>query len=146
VAVVVGYDHHPASRAALLFAGQLAGALSVHLYVVHVVDVSDSPLVGASCHPNRATRRYLDSERQHVATALAAAPAEWTYHLMNGDPVAVLLAAARDRDVSMIVVGRPEHGLGAAVGHLVTAAVTRALIRRSDCPVVVVPEPVNGAR
>jgi nucleotide-binding universal stress UspA family protein len=40
----------------------------------------------------------------------------------------------------MLIVGRPEHGVGAAVGHLITGSVARNVLRRSNRPVVVVPE------
>lgn len=46
-------------------------------------------------------------------------------------------------------VGRPhgpERGLGAALRHIVTGAVARTLIRRSERPVVMVPDVVGGLR
>jgi len=144
VALVVGYDRHLASRAALLFAAELAGALNVALHVVHVVDRSDSPINVEAASSAGATERRLEGERRHVAAALDAADVQWSYHVMDGDPVAALLAAASEHAASMIVVGRPEQGLVATVGHIVTGAVARTLIRRSQRPVVVVPHVVEG--
>jgi nucleotide-binding universal stress UspA family protein len=130
VVLVVGYDRHPASRAALVFAGELAGALNVPLHVVHVVDDADHAGAGGE---------DLDAAgRQHVGDALGEV--QWTYHRLRGDPVTVLLEAGSQHGASMLIVGRPEQGIGAAFGHLITGNVARNLLRRSNRPVVVVPE------
>lgn len=135
--LVVGYDRHPASRAALVFAGELAGALNVPLHVVHVVDDADDSATtptssaGGGAHDG-------DPERQHVADALG--DVQWTYHRLRGDPTTALLEMANHHRASMLIVGRPEQGIGAAIGHMITGNVARHLLRRSNRPVVVVPE------
>lgn len=137
--LVVGYDRHPASRAALVFAGELAGALNVPLHVVHVVDDADDD----DTAPTTSTRHGaedLDAESHYVADALDAADVQWTYHRLRGDPATVLLETTNQHSASMLIVGRPEHGIGAAVGHIITGNVARNLLRRSNRPVVVVPE------
>lgn len=137
MALVVGYDRHPASRSALLFAGELAGALNVPLHVVHVADLSDSDLGAEPPKP-------AEDELRPVRDALESTGVQWTYHRLSGDPVAALIEAASQHAAWMIVVGRPEQGLGATLAHIVSGAVARNLIRRSPRPVVVVPESVNG--
>ena len=135
--LVVGYDRHSASRAALVFAGELAGALNVPLHVVHVVDDSDD--AGAARASSAGTGgEDLDAERQHVRDALGEV--QWTYHRLRGDPVTALLEMTNRHGASMLIVGRPEQGIGAAFGHLITGNVARNLLRRSNRPVVVVPE------
>lgn len=137
MALVVGYDRHPASRAALVFAGELAGALNVPLHVVHVVDDADnavtmpagSAVVGGE---------DLDAERQHLADALGNV--QWTYHRLRGDPSTALLEVTNQHGASMVIVGRPEQGIGAAIGHIITGNVARNLLRHSNRPVVVVPQ------
>ncbi|MGH3555622.1 MAG: hypothetical protein ACRDT5_24130, partial [Mycobacterium sp.] len=99
-----------AGRAALVFAGEFAGALNVPVHVVHVVDGPGSP--AASKVSDRTTERDPDIERQRVADAL---------------------------------VGRPEHGVEAALGHIVSGSVARNVLRHSRRPVVVVPE-YGGSR
>jgi nucleotide-binding universal stress UspA family protein len=143
VALVVGYDRHPASRAALLFAGQLAGALNVPLHVVHVADASDSTL-GAGPPTSADDHQLLRAEQRSVRAALESTGVQWSYHVMSGDRVAALIEAASEHAASMIIVGRPEHGIGATLGHIVSGAVARGLLRRSPRPVVVVPESANG--
>jgi len=129
VVLVVGYDRHPASRAALVLAGELAGALNVPLHVVHVIDDADDVSPDGD---------DVDAERQHLADALGAV--QWTYHRLPGDPATVLLDATHQHGASMLIVGRPEQGIGAAFGHLITGNVARNLLRHSARPVVVVPE------
>ena len=109
MALVVGYDRHPASRAAVLFAGELA-------------------------------ERRLNTERQHVGEALDAVHVQWTHRVLHGDPVTTLLKAADECAATLIVVGRPQHGLGPVLSHVVTGTVTRNLLRHSTRPVAVVPE------
>ena len=114
--------------------------------VVHALDMSNSPLVDASTQPNHAAQQNLRTAREHVQAALQAVPVRWTYDLTDGDAVDALLAAANAHAALMIVVGRPEPGLGAALGHMLTNAVTRTLIRRSPRPVVVVPDVADSLR
>lgn len=140
MALVVGYDRHPASRAALLFAGGLARALDMPVHVVHAVDRSDSAFIGTPDGAADAVERRLSGERQHVGQILDAAYVRWTYHLLDGDPVAAILKTADDCAATLIVVGRPQHGIGPSVSHLVTGAVARNLLRHSTRPVAVVPE------
>jgi nucleotide-binding universal stress UspA family protein len=101
VALVVGFDRHPASRAAVQFAGALAGALTVALHVVHVADDSDST-IGAG--PTAADDERRTDERQ-VRAMLESTGVQWSFHLTNGDPVAALIEAAAEHAASMIVVG-----------------------------------------
>ncbi|KAA8958477.1 universal stress protein [Mycobacterium sp.] len=131
MALVVGYDPHPASRAALVFAGELAGALNVPVHVVHVVDGPDTP---------------AELERQRVADALGGPDLQWSYHRITGDPAKVLVKAADEHSAMMLVVGRPEQGVEATLGHLVAGSVARNVLRHSRCPVLVVPEYGGGPR
>ena len=138
MALVVGYDRHPARRTAVLFAGEFASALNVPAYAVDVVDRSDSPISATPARLPDATERMLDAEHQDVGNGLEAAHVQWTHPLLNGDPVNALPKAADEYAASMLVVGRPEHGLEAALGHIVTGTVARSLLRRSRCRVVAV--------
>ncbi|MEB4211209.1 universal stress protein [Mycobacterium sp. 94-17] len=140
MALVVGYDRHPASRAAVLFTGGLANAMDVPVHVVHVVDRSDSAFFATSTDAADTVERRLSTERRHVGEILDATHVRWTYHLLDGDPVAALLKTADDCAATLIVVGRPQHGIGSVVSHLVTGAVARNLLRHSTRPVAVVPE------
>lgn len=117
--------------------------LKVPLTVVHVADLSD--MVIGSERSDSTDDRRSDLERQHIATVL---PDElhWSYTLVGGDPVDALIAAASQYAATMIVVGRPQHGISATIGHIVSGAVARNLMRRSPIPVAVVPETADGHR
>lgn len=137
MSVIVGFDHHPASMVALQRAGDLAAALGTHVHVVHVTSVSDGTL---ATHGGGEPTTAVTSDQVRVAGALDGLDVQWTFHRRDdGDPAHALLEAASQYDASIIVVGRPEDGLGAALGHMVTGAVARTLIRRSPLPVLVVP-------
>ena len=143
MALIAGYDRHPASRAALAFAAELAAGLKVPLVVVHVADLSD--MVIGSEQPTSADDRHAELERQRI-DALLASDVRWSYTLVGGDPVDALIAAAGQYAATMIVVGRPQQGISATIGHIVSGAVARNLVRRSPIPVAVVPEPADGHR
>lgn len=66
MALVVGYDRHPVSRAALLFAAELAGALNVPLHVVHVADLSDKPIAAEPQTLGGVSERQLQAEERSV--------------------------------------------------------------------------------
>ena len=143
MALIVGYDRHPASRAALLFGAELTAALNVPLAIVHVADLSDM-VIGAE--PSALTDdRHADLERQRIAAVLSD-EVRWSYSLVGGDPVDALIEAAAQYSASIIVVGRPQQGISAAIGHIVSGAVARHLLRRSPIPVVVVPESADPRR
>lgn len=60
-------------------------------------------------------------------------------HLLTevGDPVSAIAAAAAARSVDVIVVGCHHRGL---LGRLFDPSVSHGVLRRSTCPVLVVPE------
>ena len=136
MALVLGYDRHPAGRAALTFAGELAGALNVPLHVVHVISDGDDATGG----PTNSTSASASDETRHLEDALDAAHVQYTYHRLTGDPATILLDAANEHSAAMLILGRPEQGLGATVGHIITGNVARNVLRHSTRPVVIVPE------
>lgn len=145
MAVVVGYDRRPASRAAVLFAGELAGALGVPVHVVHVADISDPPAAADSSGDAKPTPHAQPAlVPEHVGDALDWAHVQWTYHLRHGDPAAAILHAADEHAATLIVVGRPQQGIRSMFGHLVGGRVARNLLRHSTRPVAVVPEFAEG--
>ncbi|MGH2966903.1 MAG: universal stress protein [Solirubrobacterales bacterium] len=85
---------------------------------------------------NRALRREL-SERH--AAAIAAQDICVDGVLRDGDPGTVLIDLARDRD--LLVLGSRGYGPLRAV---LLGSVSQAVIRRANCPVVVVPRGATG--
>ena len=146
MSLLVGYDSHPASRSAMLFAHDLAETLHENLYVVHVVDINDTPINPDRIDWEVSTEQHLEVVREQVTALLGDSADDWTYRSERGDAVNTLIELAIECRASMIVVGRPQHGVGAAIDHLVTGAVARTLVRRSSLPVVIVPDSWRSLR
>lgn len=137
--VIVGFDRHRASLAALRFGHDLAADLDVPLHVVHVVDQNDTPVDPDAADWTEQTDTHVRELREQAQSLLAQVPGDWSYHSLHGDAADVLLALAEVEDAAMIVLGQPEHGFGASVDHLLNGAIARTLLRRSSRPIVVVP-------
>ena len=73
---------------------------------------------------------------QEIAKRLRKEGLEATALLVHGPTVEVILKEASDLDVDMIVVG--SHGRG-AVFHLIMGSVSEGILRKSRCPVLIVP-------
>lgn len=139
--LVVGYDQHAASWAALSFAAALAVRLNACLHIVHVVDLEDYPVDPDAADWEEGGQTQLNAEREQVRFALKGVDRPlWSYTAVRGEPVRCLLDAADKHEALMLVVGTPEHGLSATVNHLLAGSIERGLLRKSGRPVVVVPE------
>lgn len=139
--LIVGYDEHPASQAALTFAARLSSWLDAELNVIHVVTLDDYPIDPDGADWEADGERELSAEREQARRILEGQGAStWTYDIVRGEPVRLLVEACERHDAAMIIVGKPEEGLGAMLGHLVSGSISRGIMHRSKRPVVVVPE------
>ena len=139
--LIVGYDEHPASRAALKFAAGLSRRLDAELNVIHVVTMDDYPIDPDNAEWEANGERELAAEREDARRILQAHGASrWTYDVLRGEPVRLLVEACERHDAAMIIVGKPEQGLGAMLGHLVSGSISRGILHRSHRPVIIVPE------
>jgi nucleotide-binding universal stress UspA family protein len=141
VALVAGYDRHPAARAALDTAIALAAELKAELHVVHSSTLDDFG-IDPDCDQFEAEHaRALADERAEVTRLLGDSGLVWTYHEKHGDPSQALAELADRVDARMIVVGathagRIRHALGGE-------SVAKRLLRCQQRPLLVVPEPKN---
>lgn len=141
--IVVGYDEHPASRAALAFAAALAFRLDAELNIIHVLSLDDYPIDPDGPDWEACAEREVSDEREKAREVLGAhGLTKWTYDVQRGNPVRLLVDACEKRDALMIIVGKPEQGFGAMLNHLVTGSISRGLLHTAHRPVVIVPE--NG--
>jgi nucleotide-binding universal stress UspA family protein len=130
VRILVGYDGSEAAKRALGVAARLAGKNG------HVVVANVSPALQFGL-PNPV---WIDEQEPLLdeATAILAeaglADAETLSPL--GDPIDGLLAAAKDADADLLVVGT--HGRGAA-GRFIAGSVSVGVARKAPCDVLVVP-------
>ncbi|MEU7899119.1 universal stress protein [Nonomuraea sp. NPDC049152] len=135
--LVVGYDRHPAGRAALVTAADLAVRLEASLLVVHVVDLADHPIDPDAADWDTRAQAAAAAERDEVGVVLADHPLPWTSLTRRGDPARQLLDLAGQHHAMMIVVGAARTGLSA---HLLTGSVVKHLTRHIDRPILIVPD------
>jgi len=134
--VVVGVDGSTGSDEAAHAAAVAASAAGAHLVVVRAFDWPTAGITGLPVDVDGRSAAHGSSQVR--LTWLVAQLAQWLpagqieARLVDGEPVAVLRAAAAD--AALLVVGA--HGQawhsGATLG-----SVTAALVRRSPCPVLV---------
>lgn len=139
--ILVATDFNESSQAALLKAKELADAFHAELQVLHVID---DPYDFAGPIP-----RYLPEANAFRQTLKDAANAELdqaltpdevahygaTLSLCIGKPAVEIVRFAKDRQVSLIVMGT--HGRG-PVWHMLLGSVAEKVVRHAHCPVLTV--------
>lgn len=142
--IVVGFDDHEASRKALLQAVQLCTALKVHLHVVHVVGIEDTPIDPDNAEWEGGIASRLEQLREDAEQLIALAADDWTYHAVSGNSWQRLLAVSEEVDAGMIVVGQHlhAHALASALGHFLSAggkdSVAQRLVHHGGRSVLIV--------
>lgn len=138
--ILVAVDDSPAALSAVQAAVELALLSGGRIRFVHVIGDGDLARAFSRIgHENR-----LDAKRDHAAASLlrhvsatadrAGVSAETA--TVTGEPAGLLLAAARDWDAQIVVMGRSDvRGPGRAY----VGSVVRAVLEFSEVPVLVVP-------
>jgi nucleotide-binding universal stress UspA family protein len=130
VRILVGYDGSEAAKRALEVAAHLAGGEGQ----VVVANVSPALQFGL---PDPV---WLDEQEPLLVEATAilreAGVAEPTTMSPLGEPVEGLVAAAKEAEADILVVGT--HGRGAA-GRFIVGSVSVGVARKAPCDVLVVP-------
>ena len=138
--IVVGVDHSPGAKAALLFANEEARLRGASLHVVHAWIYGyigytgiegDTPILGADLHEIEAA-----AEAALVATVQEVLPetdVPMEMRAVMGTPAAVLVEESRNAD--LLVVGSRGHG---GFAQLLLGSVSQQCAHHADCPVVIV--------
>lgn len=139
-AVVVGVDHSPGARAALIFAEKEARLRGATLRAVHAWQYGyigyaglegRMPALGGDINElHAASEAALEAS---VREALPESDVEIERRTVQGVPAAVLVDESRDAD--LLVVG--SRGLGGFVG-LLLGSVSQQCAYHAACPVVIV--------
>ena len=139
--LLTAVDFSPQTGRVLDAARHLATALQAELWLVHAA--APEPVVrgyGAGARQDRkqTAREYREEHRliQEAAADAREAGIKATGLLVQGPPAKMILKEAADLDADMIVVG--SHGFGAVLG-LLLGSVSKTVLRKADCPVLVVP-------
>jgi nucleotide-binding universal stress UspA family protein len=138
--IIVGVDHSPGAKAALVFANEearLRGATIravhawQHAYIGYTGPEGNVPPIGADIDElHTAAVAALEAS---VREALPETDVEITLHAMQGAPAGVLVDESRDAD--LLVVGSRGHG--GFVG-LLLGSVGQQCAHHAECPVVIV--------
>lgn len=122
-------------------AGEIAKAMSARVWLVHVAE-PDPEFVGWDAGPQSVRDGVADAFReehravQKMADELRGASVDATALLVQGSTVETILQQASNLDANMIIVG--SHGRGAA-HRLLVGSVGEGVLRKAECPVLVVP-------
>lgn len=138
--LLLATDFSPQATAAMGYAAELSGRLGVPLLVVAAFQIPIYPL------PEGVIIRSADTIAQLLAqtsTDLAAARAtaiELGAHgvetvVVEGNPAAEIVRIARERDMSLIVMG--SHGRG-GISRAILGSVADKVMRTAHCPVMIV--------
>jgi nucleotide-binding universal stress UspA family protein len=140
--ILVAVDDSRTALAAVHAAVALAPLTGGRLRFVHVM--GDGDLIRALARMGRDGKlpaertRAADSLLRHVSAEAQRAGVEAETASETGEPAARLLAAAREWEADLVVMGRSDvRGAGRAY----VGAVTRAVLEFSEIPVLVVPRP-----
>ncbi len=138
--IVVGMDESRDARRALAWALSLAEGSDAEIVAVHALGLL-THLEGPSLVPSAGHRGAIAARLENEwCDALKGNPTAHRCLVVDGEPVHVLLEAAREVDAGLIVVGRR-----GSCGHpgLLIGSTSQQLVHQADRPVVVIPaEPV----
>lgn len=137
--LVVGFDRHPASHAALTYAMDLAGRLNAFLHVAHIVDTDDLPIDPDSADWEQCIGDVVDQERREACAMLAAIPGNWAFYSRRGNPARLLTMIADANDALMLIIGTNRGGMMSLVERAVGESVSATLARHAHRPVLLVP-------
>ncbi|GAB2856326.1 universal stress protein [Nocardioides pacificus] len=143
--ILVAVDDSPAALGAVQVAVDLALLSGGRIRFVHVIGDGDllRALSGIGHDAGLAAKREqaATSLLRHVAAVAGRAGVAAETARLTGEPAGSLLAAARDWDAHLIVMGLWDvRGAGRAY----VGSVTRAVLEFSDVPVVVIPRSPDG--
>ena len=149
--LLVGVDFSESTEKIVKKAEEIAKALSAKVWLMHVAKPEPSDLYGAGYEPDAIglemdpqtfrdslAKRFHKEHRQlqEIADRLRKAGLDTTALLVQGETVETILKEVSKLDVEMIIVG--SHGRG-AMYQLLMGSVCEGVIRKSKCPILVVP-------
>jgi len=139
--LLVGVDLSDSTEAVVRTTEKIARALSAKVWLLHVAE-PDPDFVGFEVGPQSIRDsiskefRGEHSRVQEIAGRLRGGGLDTTALLVQGATADTILEEAAKLDVDMIVIG--SHGRG-AVHHLLVGSVSETVLRKSECPILVVP-------
>ncbi|QNN24920.1 universal stress protein [Planctomycetales bacterium ZRK34] len=139
--LLVAIDFSDISSKVLTTSLNLARALAGELYLIHVAE-PDPIFVGHEVDPQvdreaLAQRLRVEHSRlQEMAAQVESAGVKVTPLLVQGPTVEKILDEAQQLEASLIVMGTHGHG---ALYQTLVGSVSSGVLRKTSCPVVMVP-------
>ena len=149
--VLVGVDLSESTEKIVKKAKEVAKAISAKVWIIHIVKPEPADFYIGGHEPDSdkfetdpksfrdslAKRFHVEHRTlQEIADRLRKAGLDTTALLVEGEPAETMLKEASKLDVDIIIVG--SHGRG-AMHQLLMGSVSEGVIRRSECPILVVP-------
>lgn len=148
--LLVPLDLSDATTVLLEHAGRFAAALQAKVILLHVIepvasyvpvgasmDVLTAPPTGQTLDP-----RDVEKRLERLAEPLRSKAPEVEVRVLVGLAVDEVLACAESEHVDYIVVASHGHG---ALYHLFSGSVVTGILKRTQCPVLVVPASASFA-
>ena len=133
--IVIAVDFEDASRRAIGVAKELAAPLGAKLVLVHAYELPVYTYPGLEPSILPGFHHEVTQAAHHALEALADEVGVPDAMLRDGPPAREILAAARERQAAMIVMGT--HGRK-GLAHALLGSVAEKVIRESDVPVLTV--------
>lgn len=141
--VVAGVDFSEQTALVIDRALELSASRDAMLHVAHAT--RDSPHGALLLEPSFPRHLSLVAAEQELAAVVTTRTAHAPHvpprgvmtHVFSGDPARALSALAADLDAELIVVGTHDRR---GLSRFLHGSVTRKLVRRAPCPVIVVRE------
>lgn len=143
--ILVPLDFSDTSGELLRVAAETAGARGAALHLLHVIEPvataagleTDPAMAQLQVAQDLDAEKRIESERlRKMASEIAGRGIPCTSEVRFGLPADEILAAAESIAAGLLVMGSHGHG---ALYHLFTGSVVTGVLRRIDCPVLVVP-------
>ncbi|MGD9634786.1 MAG: universal stress protein [Pirellulales bacterium] len=147
--ILAAVDLSSVSDAVLREAESFARATSARLTLLHVVAPNTEEFVGYEAGPPAAVKSRTEkfgheyAELEQRVAALRAAGIDADSLLVEGSTVETILKEADRLDARLIILGSHGHGM---LHQALVGSTSAGVIKHSDRPVLVVPDPHPGRR
>jgi len=140
--IMIATDFSPHARAAFRHALAIAQAFQSELILLHVLELNDMlsqlPPIGENYFTPALTQAQEEHIRQLGEAWLKDCGSTASRLLIRqGSPFVEILAAAKEEEVDLLVVGT--HGRG-IIAHMLMGSVAERIVRKAACPVLTVRE------
>jgi nucleotide-binding universal stress UspA family protein len=138
--ILIATDFSEHARVALRYAAALAGAFESEIVLCHVLEsaqlLAQLPPTGeAYFPPDLLQQEEAHSRAECERLAAESGARKIRYTVRQGSPFVEIVAAAREEQADLLVVGT--HGRG-AIAHMLLGSVAERIVRKAPCPVLTV--------